>query len=248
MTGTAAPTDASAAPARTNRGTLEHLTIRHRTTGEEAAARAQLMRRLRIALPVIALILVAAFFLNTRKAAGDDAFLDDFADLEATAQNLRSAKPQFSGVDAAGNPYEITAQSMIQQAESKEIVELDQPRAVTVGADQQSVVAAKAGVFNTDDKRLKLEDGVTFERAIGPDNYVLRTPAATVSIDEQTVVSDKGVSGAGPGGSKLKADRMNADNRSGAVVFEGNVSMRLYPRALGKAEAPAEGEGDGEGQ
>ncbi len=239
MTATAAPTEAPVAAARTNRGTLEHLTIRRRTTGEEAAERAKFMRRMRIVLPVLAVILIAAFFLSTRKGGGDNAFLDDFAEVQTTTRNLSSAKPQFSGVDSSGNPYEITAETMSQKAERKEIVELESPRAVTKGADRESVVAARAGVFNTDDKRLQLENGVTFERAIGRDNYVLKTPAATVSIDEQTVVSDKGVDGAGPGGSTIKADRMNADNRSGTVVFEGNVSMRIYPKEVEKAaDAP----------
>lgn len=232
LTPTATSGDVPAAPARTNRGALDSLTIRRRTTGEQAAARAVLMRRLRISLPVLALVLVAAFFLNTRKGGGDDAFLDDFADLNATTQNLRSAKPQFSGVDAKGDPYEITADSASQNPESKEIVELDRPRAVTAGGDQQSVVEAKSGVFNTDDKRLLLKDGVTFEHAIGRDNYVLKSSAATVSIDDQTVESDDGVEGAGPGGATLKADRMQANNRDGGVVFEGSVSMRLYPKQI----------------
>jgi lipopolysaccharide export system protein LptC len=249
MNVSAASPDAPTASARTNRGTLEHLTIRRRTTGEAAAARAQAMRRLRIALPVLALILVAAFLLSTGTGGGDDAFLEDFADVRATTQNLSSARPQFSGVDAGGNPYEITADTMSQKAEAKDTVELDRPRAVTTGLDQQSVVSAKTGTFNTEDKRLLLKNGVTFERTLGRDNYVLKTPAATVSIDEQTVVSDGGVDGAGPGGSTLKADRMNADNKSGAVVFEGNVSMRVYPKEIEKTAgadkpAPATENGD----
>lgn len=243
MNATANPTatsgDAPAAAPRTNRGTLDTLTIRRRTTGEEAAARARFMRRMRIALPIIALILIAAFFFNTRKG-GDDAFLEDFADLEATPQSLKTAKPQFSGVDARGNPYEITADSASREPDREAIVELEHPRAVTAGADQQSVVAAEAGVFNTDDKKLLLKDGVTFERAIGRDNYVLTTPTATVSIDEQTLVSEGGVTGEGPGGAKLKADKMSADNREGVVVFEGNVSMRLHPKEAGKAAGAPE--------
>lgn len=228
--------DAPPSKTRTSRGALETLTIRRRTTGEAAAARAVLMRRLRIALPILALLLIGAFFLNTRNGREDDAFLNDFADVNATAQNLSSAKPQFSGVDNRGNPYEITADSASQKPESREIVELDEPRAVTAGAKDQSVVAAKSGVFNTDDKKLLLKDGVTFERAIGRDNYVMKSPTATVSIDEQTVVTGEGVEGEGPGGSALKADRMQANNRDGTVVFEGGVTMRLYPKQAGGAE------------
>lgn len=211
---------------------MPSLTIRRRTTGEAAAARALFMRRLRIALPAAALVLVAAFLFNARPGAGDDAFLEDFADIEATPRSLETANPEFSGVDARGNPYEITAISATRRPEREAIVELKAPRAVTAGGGEQSVVAAAAGVFNTEDKKLLLKDGVTFEHAIGRDNYVLTTSAATVSIDDQTVVSDNGVDGAGPGGATLKADRMNADNRKGVVVFEGNVSMRLYPAEI----------------
>lgn len=239
--------DAAPPPARTNRGVLDSLTIRRRTTGEEAAARADLMRRLRIALPIVALILVAAFFLNTRKGGGDDAFLDDFADLSETTQNLSSVRPQFSGVDARGDPYEITAATASQKPEAKEIVELDQPRAVTAGGGEQSVVEAKTGVFNTEEKRLLLKDGVTFEHKIGGDNYVMKSSTATVSIDNQTVETGSGVTGAGPGGSTLKADRMNANNRDGVVTFEGGVSMRLYPKqAAGAEAAPAENNNNGD--
>ncbi len=229
MTATAAETTAPAPSQRTNRGALDSLTIRQRTTGEQAAARAQFTRRLRIALPVVAIFLIGAFFLNTRQGGGDDAFLEDFADVDAMPQSLKTAKPEFTGVDARGNPYEITADTASRAPDQQTIIDLDHPRAVTASADEQSVVTAEAGVFNTDEKKLLLKDGVTFERAIGRNIYVLRTPAATVSIDDQTLVSETGVDGEGPDGAKLKADRINANNRDGQVVFEGNVSMRLYP-------------------
>ena len=235
MNATAQPADAPAG--RTNRGALDNLTIRRRTTGEAATARAHLMRRLRIALPVVALLLVVAFMLNTKTSGVDDAFLEDFADIEATTQNLSSLRPQFSGVDADGNPYEITADSASQKPENREVVDLFQPRAVTSGGEKQSIVEAEAGVFNTQDKRLVLKDGVTFDHVIGRDNYVLKTPTATVSIDDQTLVSDKGIEGEGPGGSILRAERMRANNRDGVVIFEGDVSMRLYPKQISTAPA-----------
>jgi lipopolysaccharide export system protein LptC len=236
--------EAAATSGRTNRGALESLTIRRRTTGAEAAARAALMRRLRIALPTIALILLAAFFVTTRKGGGDEAFLEDFADVNATTQNLSSEKPQFSGVDSRGNPYEITAESASQTPDNKDLVELDRPRAVTAGGKDNSVVEAATGVFDTDAKTLLLRDGVTLEHEIGRDNYVLRSATATVSIDDQTVKTGNGVVGEGPRGSTLKADRMQANNRDGIVIFEGDVTMRMYPKEK-SGDAPTQPE-DGE--
>lgn len=247
MNAAATPADALAAP-RTNRGALDSLTIRRRTTGEQAADRARLMRRLRIALPIGAAVLIALFFFNTRSGGGDEAFLEDFADLDAASQSLSTSKPQFAGIDADGNPYEITADTASRKPERDEIVELTAPRAVTSGADVQSVVAARTGVFHTENKTLRLKDGVTFEHAAGLDNYVLKTPAATVSIDDQTVVSDGGVDGDGPRGAKIKADRMNADNREGSVVFEGNVSMRIFPAQIPVATDAAAENKNGENE
>jgi LPS export ABC transporter protein LptC len=238
MSATAAPSttseeDREAAPRRRH---LPSLTVRRRTTGEAAAERAVMMRRLRIALPVAAVLLVAAFFLNARTGGGDQAFLDDFADVAATTQNLSSTNPQFAGVDSSGAPYEITADSASQTADRREIVELANPRAVTAAAQSRSVVAAKAGVFNTEDKELLLKDGVIFERTVGLEDYVLKTEAARVSIDRQTMVSEEKVSGAGPRGEALVADRMRADNRAGRLIFEGNVSLRIYPSTRAENE------------
>lgn len=231
---------------RTNKGALDSLTIRRRTTGEDAAARAQFMRRMRVALPILALVLIATFFFNTKERGVDDAFLDDFADLDATPQSLRTARPHFTGVDARGNPYEVTADAALQQANGGKIVDLEAPRAVTSAKGAQSVVAAKTGVFDADAKKLELKEGVTFEHKVGATNYVLRTPTATYMIDDRRVVSEAGVDGEGTDGERLKADRMSADDREGTLVFEGNVSMRIFPRREGGEEETAENEKKGD--
>lgn len=231
----AAPVRASG---RTNKGALDSLTIRRRTTGEDAAARAQFMRRMRVALPILALVLIATFFLSTREPRVDEAFLEDFAGVDETLKNYKTDKPHFTGVDARGNPYEVTAETALQQADGGKVVDLEAPRAVTSTGDGQSVVAAKAGVFDADAKRLDLKEGVTFEHRVGATNYVLKTPQATYTIDDRIVVSDSGVDGEGSDGELLKADRMNANDREGKLVFEGNVSMRIFPRRA--AETPDE--------
>ncbi len=231
---------------RTNTGVLESLTIRQRTTGEDAAARARFMRRMRIALPVVALVLIATFLLNTRQGGVDDAFLNDFADLDASPQNLKTARPHFTGVDARGNPYEVTAEAALQQVNGGKIVDLEAPRAVTSARGAQSVVAAKTGLFDADAKRLDLKGDVTFEHKVGGTNYVLRTDAATYTIDDRRVVSESGVDGEGGDGQQLKAERMSADDREGKLVFEGNVSMRIFPRREAAPEAAGENEKQGD--
>lgn len=227
------------------RRVLESLPLHSRTTGEQALARSRLVRRLRIALPILALVLVAAFFFNTQSNTVDDAFLKDFEDMSASADELRMANPRFAGIDDRGRPFEITAEAAKQVPGSRNYVELDLPRAVQGDGDDQSVVTAEKGLYQSEANVLELSDGVTLKHDIGADTYALRTPAATVSIKDEIVTSEGGVGGEGSDGSTLQADKMKAYNSEGRVVFEGNVRMRIYPKSAQQnldeetADAPA---------
>jgi len=236
---------------RMRRRLLDSLPTSARTTGAEAAARSRLVRRLRIALPAAAVVLVAAFILNTRSNTVDPAFLDDFEDLSASAEELRVASPRFTGVDNQGKPFEITARSATQRPGGPDVVELDMPRAVQGENDQKTVVTAKRGLYRSENNVLELQDGVALEHKIGAETYVLRAPAATVAIKDEVVSSDAGIGGEGQDGSKLNADRMTAYRAEGRVVFEGGVSMRLYPNSAitgaGNDVTPAEPEDNNNG-
>lgn len=218
------------------RSRLESLPSRARITGDQAAARSRLVRRLRIILPTLALVLIAGLLATTRERGVDDAFLDDFTDLTASTDEYKMANPKFAGVDDDGQPYEITAKEALQAPEDKEVVQLVEPRAVTNSNDKSTTVTARKGVFRSQANTLDLTDAVTLEHKIGADSYVLTTPAATVAIREETVDSTAGVVGESEAGT-LRADRMRAYNGEGRVVFEGNVSMRIFPS---KAKAAAD--------
>ncbi len=218
----------SSAPPR--RRVLESLPSRARTTGDQAAARSRMVKRLRLALPILALVLIAAFLFNTSSNEVDDAFLKDFEDMTATAEELRMANPRFAGVDNKGKPFEITASSATQNTSVKDVVTLERPRAVQGENNGSTVVTADKGIYRSDVNILELEDGVTLQHEVGADTYLFRSPSATVSIKEELVTSNAGVGGEGADGSTLQADQMKAYNSEGRVVFEGNVRMRIYPK------------------
>ena len=209
------------------RRVLEELPSQQRTTSAQADARSLLVRRLRIALPVMALLLVGVFFLNTTSNQVDEAFLEDFAHLDAIPQELEMTNTSFAGINKKGQPFEITVTEATRTPTNDEILILDKPRAITSANSERSVVSANNGLYVQNEKVLELENNVTFEHAVGADNYVLRTPAATVLIDEDRVESDQGVMGEGPGGNTLSADRMKAYQSDGRIVFQGNVKLKI---------------------
>ena len=175
--------------------------------------------------------MVAAFVFNTQSNSVDPAFLDDFKNVKDATEELRMANPRFAGIDENGKPFEVTALAAKQAPDARDIVELDRPRAVQGGDDKTSAVTADNGTYRSEDKILELTNDVQLEHKIGAENYVLRLPTATVIMDEETVVGDAGVGGEGSDGAQLSADRMKAYRADGRVVFEGNVSMRIYPKS-----------------
>ncbi len=221
----------------TGRRALDSLPTRSRTTGDEALARSRLIKRLRIILPGFGLLLVVVFLLNTGSNKPDDAFLDDFKDISASADELRMANPRFAGVDDKGKPFEITARSAMQTSADRNFVELELPRAVQGDGDASTVVTADKGLYQSEANLLELTDNVTLAHDIGADTYVLRTPDATVFIKDEIVTSNNGVNGEGNDGSELSADRMKSYNSEGRVVFEGNVRMRIYPKSSQEKES-----------
>ncbi len=224
------PADNAPTPLPQRRRVLDSLPSQARTTGDKAAARSRMVKRLRLALPILALVLVAAFFFNTKSNDVDKAFLDDFKDVSASAEELRMANPRFAGIDNKGKPFEITANTAIQNTKVKDVVTLDKPRAIQGETDDTTVVTAEKGVYRSDINILELEDRVTLQHNVGAESYIFQSPAATVEIKDEVVTSDAGVGGEGTDGSTLQADHMKAYNSEGRIVFEGNVRMRIYPK------------------
>lgn len=216
---------------------LEALPTRRRLTGAEAAARSLWVRRLRIGLPIGVIGLVVVFLANTRSGEDNAAFLEDFKDSAALPEQASMAGASIAGVTKDGKPYRIEFDQANQIPGSDEVVSLEKPRAVTQGAQEETIVAADRGEMRSKDNILTLTDNVTLNHAVGGKIYRLTAPSATVNVDEGVVVVDSGVEGASEDGT-LRADRMRAYNGEQRVVFEGNVSMRLNPR-LNPAAAQA---------
>jgi len=215
-------------------GVLDSLPTHVRTTGEQAIARSRMVKRLRLALPIFALILIAAFIFNTGSRTVDPTFLEDFQQVQASTDELRMANPRFAGIDGQGRPFEITADAAKQNPGNRDVVELDMPRAIQGRAGEETLVTADKGVYRTEANILELSNSVRLEHEIGADIYVLRSPEATVSIKDEVVTSNAGILGASQDGGSLKADHMKAYKADGRVVFEGNVSMRIFPKSAEK--------------
>jgi LPS export ABC transporter protein LptC len=222
---------ASEAPeTRARRERLDSLAPRRRLTGEQAAARSRFVGQMRIALPVLVVVLIGVFFASSRKGGDDDLLLSEtIRDPKSFTDKYAMSGADVSGVTKDGKPYRIEFESLTQAASKEDVAELVKPKATTHGDKQDSVVTANRGQMNSKDNRLTLEDQVTLTHRIGGETYTLTAPKADVDVKGGVVAIDSGVTGTSATGG-LRADHMRAYNAENRVVFEGNVSMRIYPK------------------
>lgn len=226
--GEAGAADAGESQARRER--LDSLAPRRRLTGEQAAARSRFVSQMRIALPIIVVVLIGVFFASTRKGGGDDVLLSDLAvDPKTMSEKYAMSGADVAGVTKDGKPFRIEFEQLTQSAKSEEVADLVKPKATTHGDKEDSVVTANRGQMNSQSNRLTLEDQVTLTHKIGGETYTLVAPTADVDVKGGVVAIDSGVTGTSATGG-LRADHMRAYNAENRVVFEGNVSMRIYPK------------------
>ena len=213
------------------RAVLGSLPTGNRITGEQALARSRIVRRLRLILPIIAFGLLVAFLWRTGTKEEQDARLDDLTLDGVVAKEAVMTNPSFAGQDDDGQPFAITAASAQQDPTTEEVINLDTPRATLQDGVATTLATAKHGIYSENEKRLILTEDVFLEREIQGRTYVLRSPEATLTLNDEVVTSNSGVTGSTHDGS-LSADSMRVFNEERRVIFEGNVRMKFEPSAV----------------
>jgi lipopolysaccharide export system protein LptC len=199
---------------------------------EAARRRTRFVKRLK-SLLVVAMVLVggAVVFFIVLSTINPPPAIDP----AQVSGQVRMTNPRFTGRDADGRPYVISAQA----AERPEMVtsataatELLAPRLDFTGENSPAAtVEAARGTFDETARTLDLNDGVSFATDNG---YRFESEHARVFVDDGQVVGDRMIMGEGPLGS-IRAQGFEIRAGGDSVVFAGDVVARLYPD-----EAPEE--------
>jgi lipopolysaccharide export system protein LptC len=144
----------------------------------------------------------------------------------ARGEDRAVINPRYTGYDANGTPFEITASSAEREQPGSNVMQLAAPRLDMTGErNPSSMVEAVVGRYDQDAHLLELRDGVAFRTS---DGYAFESENAVVYVDEGRVVGDRPIRGEGPIGS-IRADEFEIQNNGEAVVFIGQVEAVLYP-------------------
>lgn len=199
-----------------------------------ARLRARVVRNLRIVLLVL-IVAVAANVLIQSLFSGDREPVDRAA---AVGNGERIINPRFTGRDASGRPYILTAESAVRRmAGLGNLTDLESPRIdydLLLGGDRQpdaSEVLSRMGVYDDRTHILRMTDTVRFSTRSG---YHFYTEGASIDLNRAIVFGDEPVEGSAPwGGIQANGFELHEDGRR--LSFTGGVVTRFY---IGQA-APA---------
>ena len=201
----------------------DRLTQFQSKTGREKAAQVSHIRRLRIALPIIAIVLTAVTIIWTF-TAGED-ITSDIAEttLKTIAKN-ELVNPRFDSMDSKNQPYTITATSAVRGETDDNLVILTQPAAdITLNSGRWLAIKAKTGVFNQDKNRLLLREDI---QMYDDEGYQLKTEEMNINIKDETMLSETAVYGQGPAGT-ITATGMFSNAPKGLLSFKGPATITL---------------------
>lgn len=181
------------------------------------------VKKLRLALPVIAGAIVVFMFV--------------WSDMESVAPPPRKEKvapqsigrnellnPRFESEDTNQQPYTITAKKAFQESADLNRVILDKPIAdISLKDGAWLAIEAEKGAFEQVKQTLTLENNV---KLFHDDGYEMTTNAVNMDIVNEKAISTSPVQGHGPMG-QIKSQGLIADGKTGVITFQGPATLTI---------------------
>jgi lipopolysaccharide export system protein LptC len=186
-----------------------------------------LMKR---ALPIAALVLLAAVAVYVFQPRQQDRVAMTFERVGEVANDLAMTKPRLSGTDAKGNPFVVTAERAVQLGHNSRRARLESVDAdITLDKERWLNVTANNGIFDANARTLVLDGGIS---VFSDDGYELHTRSAHFDLKKGFAHGEQKVTGQGPLGT-MSADRFEVDKTTQQIRLKGNVHT-TFQKAAGK--------------
>lgn len=197
------------------------------------------VRQLRLAVPLLVaaslLTIVGVSLFNPFRLLS--ALPIDIGKLGVSGTKITMDSPHLAGFTPDQRPYELWAQSAVQDVTQPNNVELHELRAKVQMEDKTDLsMDARTGLFDTKTQLLNLKENIFLQSSTG---YEARLTQAVVDMAAGTVSSDEPVAVKLLNGT-LDANGLKITENGALVRFEGGVSMVLIPENASAAPAPVQ--------
>ena len=192
----------------------------------------RIVRWMKVALPVLALLLVGAIFLVGRSLSNAPSLLTA-AEMAQLGAGLRLENPQFTGQTESGEPYVVRAAWAVPDSAMPEQVLLEAPDGEVILADGRRLTGrSDTGLMLRADERLRLDGNVRIETS---DGYLFETARLVLHFGAHRAISPVAVTGTGPVG-RIEAGSMRVigqgEGTDGTrIFFDDRVRVVFMPQA-----------------
>ena len=192
-----------------------------------AARHSRLVRILRVAVPAAVSLAMAALIaisiFNPFRMLMPNLPLD-LGNLVVSGSKITMEAPHLAGYTPDQRPYELWANTAVQDLTDSDHVELNKLKTRLLMQDGSTVVMdAHSGLFDNKAQTLDLHKEIFLKTSNG---YEVHLTQAFVDLAKNTVDSDQHVDVKLTNGT-LTSDRLHIINGGEVVIFEGNVVMHL---------------------
>ena len=192
----------------------------------ELQRRTRVVAAMRLILPSIAALLLAALALWSRLGLDSDSFRLAMGSLGLTSiDSMAMSNPHFEGVDDQKRPFNLTAASARQVDSAADAIDLDAPQAdITLSDGAWLTLTADAGRYLRAAQLLDLTGQVNLFHDKG---YELHTRDVHIDLAKGSAVGGSAVDGQGPSG-ELTAEGIEVANGGSRIHFLGRAHMTIY--------------------
>jgi len=203
----------------------------HQRAFRNAERHSRQVLMLRRVLPVVAVLVLAAYFISTRLNVTVGDFTASIDGMQVEDGNLRMLNPTLKGADKKSGNYVVKAEYADQDIKNPNIIKL---HAIKADVDNPnggwSKMQAVRGVFDSKTERLIMKDRITIATSSGITGEL---KYATLDMATQTLRSHNPVFFELSNGT-VRANALTLRSNEKTLMFRGKVAVHLQPS---KAEA-----------
>lgn len=188
----------------------------------------RLIKLAKFGLPLLGVVLLALLVISPFDKRGDVSFILDKKGVDKATERMRIESARYSGEDAKGNKFTITADRAIQQRSDVPIVMIEGMMAKLGLAQGPLEINASRGQYDLDNQMVQVDGPV---RVAGADGYRLETSNVRVDMKQHTLQSRGRVTGAMKLGT-FEAGQMHADLGTRTVVLDHGVRLKIVQGAV----------------
>ncbi len=206
---------------RAERGALHH----RRPLPRHVRRHSRMVAAMRLALPVLAAVLLAALALWSKLGLDGQNFILALQALgPQRVESMSMSNPHFSGIDDKKRPFSVTAKEATQLDRWGDLVDLKEPQAdITLENGSWVSLSSDQGRYHRQGRILDLTGAVNVYHDQG---YELHTRDVKVNLADSKATGHEAVEGQGPAGD-LTAEGIELTDAGKRVFLLGRTHMVL---------------------